>query len=662
MTALAAPDRPEEVWRALAPLLSAPGRSSVRVYDPATGRFSGVARLTRSLPTQPAATYLYTRAGRTHLLALDFDCSRGDRAAVEADLATAAEWITRCGGMTVSDRSPGGAHLLCPLAIGTTAGVEEITHLVRLLAARLPTLDKTPNTNAHTGCLGAPGTPAKQGGYRQLTGPLSAAIETFTTRSSPSLLPRLYELLGAVTPRTGSPRPAAGTPPPTPADYCEGDGDDRRLAPAWVRDDPLDPDITQYAQHGTLPTGQRQWNTPSEARMAVITAAVARGHSPNTIANLIAPGGPWHHGLGASYTEHCKSNAAAESAMRRDFDKSLTWLCTHVLEHRRRQHKRKNSRGGSGGATGPSGSADLRRWLAAALLWADGEYRGKRARWTVYVVLQTLAWNAYTAGERVNGTWIVGVGGRSLSLGAGLLSHDAVFRVLRDLQKLPGAPLILSRPHVGLDADYYALTRPGGITASKTAVARVRIEPIHDAWSVLGHHLRRVYELVAYHGITTRAELYAAAGISPGAGDEAVTALQIAGLLTRPARGTVAPGDVTLDSIAAAHDTAGQREERMTRYRVQRGEWRNWLARNLEMNVAAAAEATARCAPAGDPDVERSFWTSAMIHGPPPDDDSVNGHYQQAVDTRHITPLRSRANAPGVHRRESPGNPRQGVA
>lgn len=633
MTAVVAPERPEAVWRALAPLLSAPGRSSVRIYDPDTGRFSGVARLTRSLPTQPAATYLYTRTGRTHLLALDFDCSRGDRAAVEADLATAAEWITRCGGVTVSDRSPGGAHLLCPLAIGTTAGVEEITHLVRLLAARLPTLDKTPNTNADTGCLSAPGTPAKQGGYRQLSGPLSAAVEAFTTRSSPNLLPRLYELLGAVTPRTPACRPAAGAPPPIPADYCEGDGDDRRLAPAWVREEPLDPDITQYAQRGTLPTGQRQWDTPSEARMAVITAAVARGHSPASIAALIAPGGRWHHGLGASYAQHCTSPAAVGTAMRRDFEKSLTWLCTHVLEHRRRQHKTKNSQGGKGGTTGPCGPLDLRRWLASALLWADGEYQGKRARWTVHAVLQTLAWNAYTAGEHINGTWIVGVGGRNLSLGTGLLSHDAVFRVLRDLRERPGAPLILSRPHVGVDADHYALTRPAGITASIADAGRVRIEPIHDAWSVLGHHLRRVYELVAYHGITTRAELYAVVGTSPGAGDEAVTALQIAGLLTRPARGTVAAGSVTLDSIAAAHDTDGQRQERITRYRAQRNQWRNWLADNLHGHVAAAAEATARSAPSEDPDIQRTFWTSVMTHGPPPGaDDSVNNDHQQALD------------------------------
>ncbi len=621
--AVAAPPRPEAVWKALAPLLSAPGRSSVRVFDPDTGRFSGVARLTVSLPTRPTATYLYTRAGRTHVLALDFDCSRGDRAAVEADLATAAEWITRCGGVTVTDRSPGGAHLYCPLAIGTTATVEEITHLVGLLAARLPTLDKTPNTNADTGCLSAPGTPAKQGGYRQLDGPLAAAVEAFTTRSAPALLPRLYELLGAVTARSRAAEPATGTSCSGPDDFCEGQGAERRLAPVWVRADPLDPDITAYARHGTLPAGQRQWESASEARMAVITAAVARGHSPASIAALAAPGGPWQHGLGTSYSEHYTNPAAIPAAINRDFKKSLTWLCTHVLEHRRRQHKIKNSQGGHPGGSGPCGPATLRRWLAAALLWADGEYQGRRVRWTVHAVLHTLAWHAHTAGEYLNGTWVVGVGGRNLSLGTGLLSHDAVFRVLRDLQDRPGAPLILTRPHVGVDADHYALTRPAGITADREALERVRIEPLHDAWSVLGHHLRRIYDLVAHHGVTTRAELYAAARVSAGAGDEAVTALQIAGLLTRPARGAVTLGPVTLDTIAAAHDTDSRRQQRITRYRAERQQWRTWLAENLHRCLSTAALATAHHPRAHDEDADRSFWTTVMDHGPPPPDQNA---------------------------------------
>lgn len=617
-TMLARPDSPEKVWQTLAPLLSAPGRRSMRVYDDTTGKFSTATRLTKSLPKAPAATYLYTTKARTHLLALDFDDSRGGRAAVEADVATAAEWITRCGGVIVTDRSPTGAHLLCPLAVGTTATFDEMNHLVRLLEARLPTLDKTPNTNPDSGCLSAPGTPAKHGGYRQLDGPLSAAVEAFTTRSAPTLLPRLYELLGAVKSRPATrSRSTAADHTPTPADYCTGAGVDERLAPAWVRDDPIHPDIAHYAQYGTLPTGQRQWDTNSEARMAVVTAAIARGHSRASIAALMAPGAPWHAGLGAANSRY---GCHAPDALQRDFTKALNWLCENPLKHRHPQHKTKNSQGGKGG-TGPCGPLSLRAWLAAALQWADVEFKGKRNRWTVHAVLQALASNAHRAGEQVNGVWVVGVGGRSLSLGTGLLSEDAVWRVLRELRDTPGSPLILTRRGVGVgvEPDSYALTSPAGITATRAQTQRVRVEPVHDAWAVVGHHLRRIYELVARHGLTTRADLYAAGAVSASAGDEAVAALEIVGLLTRTGRGTVAAGPATLDGIAAAHDTEGLRADRIARYRAERDQWHAWLADRITAREEAAMDVNARAAPAEHPDVDNSFRATAMATGPPED-------------------------------------------
>ena len=626
------PDSPEKVWQTLAPLLSAPGRRSMRVYDAATGKFSEAAKFTKRLPKLPAATYLYTTKARTHLLALDFDDSRGDRAAVEADVATAAEWITRCGGVIVTDRSPTGMHLLCPLAVGTTATFNEINHLVRMLEARLPTLDKTPNTNPESGCLSAPGTPAKRGGYRQLDGPLSAAVDAFTTRSAPSLLPRLYELLGALKPSPATTHPATNAPPATPAEYCTGEGNDQRLAPRWVRDDPIHPDITHYAQHGTMPTGQRQWDTHSEARMAVLTAAIARGHSLTSITALSAPGGPWHQGLGQAYSRY---KHHAHTALHRDFTKALNWLCTNVLKHRHAQHKSKNSQGGTKG-TGPRGPLSLRIWLASAMHWADTEFKGKRYRWTVHAVLQTLASNALRAGEEINGVWVVGVGGRNLSLGTGLLSEDAVWRVLRDLRDTPGAPLILTRRGVGIEPDVYALTSPAGITTSESRARQVRVEPVHDAWSVLGHHLRRIYELVAHHGLTTRADLYAAAAVSASAGDEAVTALEIAGLLARTGRGTVSPGATTLDSVAAAHDTDGLREDRITRYKAERDQWHAWLADRDTAREEAAIQALERASPEEHPDVQQTFWASAQANGPPPDGASADAadhiDYDQAID------------------------------
>jgi hypothetical protein len=620
--AVGPPERPQRVWKTLAPLISAPGRRSTRVYNADTGTFSDSAKLTNALPARPAAPYLYTSGGRTHLIALDFDDKRGGRAAVDADVATAAEWITRCGGVIVTDHSPGGRHLLAPLAIGTTASASEMNQLVRLLAARLPTLDITPNTNPTSGCLSAPGTPTKTGGgYRQLDGPLEPAVEAFTTRSAAGLLPRLYELLGAIKPRAtalSEPAAAAGV-----TGYCTDGGTDQRLAPHYVRDDPMHPDITAYAQHGVMPTGQRQWASHSEARMAVLTAAIARGHSRASIAALIAPGAPWHRGLGQAYARY--RNGAAR-ALDRDFQIALHWLCTNVLKCRHPQHEKKYSQGGKR-ASGPRGPAELRTWLANALAWADHEFGGKRYRWTVHAVLQTLAWHAYTAGEQKNGTWVVAVGGRSLSLATGLLSEDAVWRVLRDLRDRPGAPLILTRTHVGTEADAYALTKQHTVATQEVWADRVRIEPVHDAWSVVGHHLRRIYELVACHGLTAKADVYAAAVVSRTAGDDAVVALEILGLITRSGRGTVAVGHATLDSLAAAHDTESVRQERVTRYRAERGRWRAWLDARERAREEAAQAAGDQVNPVEHPDAERTFWAAVMANAPPGDTDEDMEHH-----------------------------------
>lgn len=70
---------------------------------------------------------------------------------------------------------------------------------------------------------------------------------------------------------------------------------------------------------------------------------------------------------------------------------------------------------------------------------------------------------------------------------------------------------MLVRRGLGIDADRYALTTHNLVHDDPARIDRVRVEAVHDAWSVLGHHLRRVYELVAYHGLTSKADVYAAA-------------------------------------------------------------------------------------------------------------------------------------------------------
>jgi len=618
---------PDLVWKRLSGLIAAPGRSRVRLWNTETDKFSDTAKLTERLPARPAATYLYAHR-RTQLLCLDFDAKRYGPQAVQTDMDTAVSWITQCGGVIVADRSSsGGGHVLAPLAIGTAASVEEMVQLLRLLASRLPTLDITPATNAETGCITPPGSPCREGGYRQLQGSLEDAIEAFTTRSQPTLLPRLAMLLGALNPIPGRETPHSGAAAgPDMAVYTIGAGDGRRLMAEYVRDDPMPPAVADYATTGAISGSRPTWQSNHEPRQSVVVNAVSRGHSHASLRDMIAPGGGWHDGLGQAYRRY---DHRADQALGRDVDKALDWLITNVLKSHPLRHKSKNTPGGL--EQGPRGPENLRLWLANAMAWADGEYAGTRYRWTVHAVLQSLAFYAVVAGEQRAGTWLVGVGGRTLSLCCGLLSEDSVWRVLADLRDRPGAPLVLVRSHGGTEADTYALTSQHKMAAAAAGAQRVRIEPVHDGWIVVGHHLRRIYELITHHGLTQKADLYAAAAVGRSTGDAMVLDLQIAGLVVRTGRGSVGRGAVSLEDIAERQRLAQDRADRLERHRRERVAWNEWLLRrererdyrpgDVELLGQAVGGAPRGEYGQAEESVELAYLESVMATGPPPFDE-----------------------------------------
>ena len=169
-------------------------------------------------------------------------------------------------------------------------------------------------TNPKTGCITVPGSPCREGGHRILDGPLAAAIESFTTRSDPGLLPRLNVLLGALT-------PAHAAAPSSGPDAITGTGPNARLSPEYTRANDLPERITAYATTGQLPNDST-WRSHSEARQAVLAHAVLHGHSLATVTALMAPGRPWHTGLATAYTRY---HHHAGTALTRDWQKALTW-------------------------------------------------------------------------------------------------------------------------------------------------------------------------------------------------------------------------------------------------------------------------------------------------------------------------------------------------
>lgn len=550
---------PAASWKALAPLMAA--RPKIRVWDPATKKFDRTKNLTSRLPVLPAAVMLYSRS-RTQVLVLDFDTKHHSQQIVDADFARALSWITDAGGVAVTDQSTsGGRHIIVPLAIGTAATLAEVIPLMRLLEARLPSLDKTPMANTATGCITVPGSACREGGHRVLDGPLATAIDAFTTRSEPGLLPRLNVLLGALSP------PTTGTTVTAVGDATTGTGAHERLRPEYVRDTALPDRITTYAAAGHLPA-DRSWRSHSEARQSVLAHAALHGHSLATVQALMAPGRPWHTGLAAAYTRYGHS---ADNALKRDWHKALTWAATHSPYFRLVRAQEQVHTGGT-----TRGPQLHREWLANAVAWAESEFRGHRYRWIGAAVYQALAIHAVRAGEVINGVPVVGVGGRSLSMATGLLSETTVWEFLRETRDLPGSPLVRTRIAQGREPDYYALTQQNQMGVTRETIAATRVEEVHPAWTVIGHRHRRIYELIVYQDLQRPRDVFAAAHSNTTAGYDSVAALRIAGLITHE-RGHLRAGPAGLDDIAAAHHLDEERSQRIQRHQRERASWHSWL-------------------------------------------------------------------------------------
>ncbi len=602
-TVSARTDAAAEVWSQLAGLLAASPR--VRLWRPDTG-FAVLRPLTKQLPVAPAAVPIYRssrgRAGRrvTRLLVLDCDAKAVDSATVLNDYVRLAHWIEQAGGRFVADVSTsGGRHLIVPLK--HSVSVDDLRPLLSALAARCTSLDTTPMLNDVTGCITAPGSVCREGGHRQLIGSISEALDALAERSAADFLTRFGEIIGApvAIPSAGDPgsalsRDVSGALP-DPSSVFEGRGDQRRLRPSYRRNDPIHPAVAAFAQSGVLPA-DRRWLSRSEARQSAIVAAVQSGMTLVDLLTAIAPSGPWCHGLGAAYARRPsrrKSSAARRPdplttarRLRRDWEKACRWVehTVQVLQHC--THKTLHT-GGGGEVAGTLPAHRL--WLANASWWCSFSLRSQASRTATLTVLQAVAVMAARTGQAAHGVPTVGVGGRSLSLAAGLLSESAVWSALRRLRDLPGSPLLLIRKGSGPDADLYALVTPDLVDPRPDAPGRPTVSPVHPAWIVVGHHHRRIYELVIA-GLTTAEALSAAAHASRSSVYASLAELQRHGLITRT-RGHIGAGKVHLDDLAEAHRLDEEREQRIADHQHARHLWRQWLQTRRDPGADTGAPA-----------------------------------------------------------------------
>ncbi|MEU6188050.1 hypothetical protein [Nocardia sp. NPDC047038] len=558
------------------------------------------------------------RDGRTRLLALDFDSSRGGTEAVDRDVERCLGWVREAGGRAIADHSTsGGRHILIPLPVGDTLDLAEAESLVRALAARLPSLDITLMLNPATGCITPPGSRCKQGGYRRLGGSLDEALDALSTRSAPGFVARLRHLVAGTAHEATTACGACAIPRAARAaddltrevQLWEGEGERARLRAQYRRRSQLSATIHSFARDGAAPADGR-WTTRagrldrSAARQSVLAAAVVHGYSYLDVrAQLPAAGGSWH-GFADAYRRYGRG---ADAAMHRDWSSACRWAERTVPEFLSMAHKQKDT----GGTPQVRSAARLQqRWLATATVWVHAQWPRSPRRWTVLAVLQALAWASAVGGQVARGVPVVEFGGRSLSLAAGDLPESTVWGVLREIRDMPGAPILLTRPGRRLTADRYALVTPHHghqpIRPNPTQLSRARVEPVHPAWTVLGLHCRRIHELITRDGLTTPTDVFVAASVSPSAGYNALAVLTTAGLINHT-HGHLQPGPTSLDDIAHAHGLHQQRIRRLACHQRDRTTWTQWLTQHDRHTGRQVAHTTASTPtkPIPTPDVQQ---------------------------------------------------------
>ncbi|MGN2642279.1 hypothetical protein ACTD5D_40150 [Nocardia takedensis] len=573
---------------------------------------------------------IYDKTLLTTTLVFDFDSKTHGAPAVERDVAKLSAWLRDCGGRWISDHNPGngGRHVIVLLAVGESFRRVNIEPTMRLLAGRLPTLDLSPMLNERTGYITPPGSATKEGCSRLLDGPLEDAIAACAIRSEPGLIARLRLLLGdsLQTVRT----PVSDTPETTPADMWEGTGADARLRPEWRLTSTEIPAVpAAFAHHGTMPKDGR-YDTRTEGCQSVLAHAALRGFSLTDVrARVYARSDDAWTGLRSRYEE---DKHRADAHLQHDWSSACRWTSEHaplLRSHGHREHEVHTPpvRGESVRAR----ETPYSRWLASATSWVHVTFPGQSYRWTVLAVFQALSYAAALKQDRGgDGTPLVGVGIRSLALHAGLMPETTVADVLAHIRDMPGAPIDRVRQAVGTLADLYSLVpalRPDDLDTPIDPVdlSRVWVDPVHDAWRVLGLRGRAIYELITRTGLRRRADLAAAAHTAPSTVDDVLATLKQAGLIASTGRGSYGPGTVTLDDIARAHGLPADRARRLATYLRQRREWRRWLEIRYGMVPDPGdVDPVTPVAPWDlDMKLNEAIWTAQMATGPP---DSQSAH------------------------------------
>ena len=246
---------------------------TVPVFDPATGTGRMLA-----LDLDPAC------AGRdVHDAAIGHRHERGavPEAAVRVQAEALAGLVARCGGQVLPDVSPsGGRHVFVVFAAALPW--LELRDVARALALRFPSIDTAPMSSLG-GQISPPGSRHKSGGWRLLAVSLADAAAVAANPNGPEVWAALLADLAAELRRI-----ELGPACTKFADEAEMDESGVPWLPRLGGRVPLGADLERVARSGRW--DRSRYPGRSEARMAVLGAAAARGWRLAEVQSAIASG------------------------------------------------------------------------------------------------------------------------------------------------------------------------------------------------------------------------------------------------------------------------------------------------------------------------------------------------------------------------------------
>ncbi|MGH3234685.1 MAG: hypothetical protein ACRDOH_15810 [Streptosporangiaceae bacterium] len=273
----------EAAWHAVTPPLA--GTPHVRISK--DGGRTYPARHARPLPadppSQPCTVPVYDPGtGTGRMLALDLDPARGRGAADPAAQVTAqaeaiTRLVTRLGGRCVTDVAPGGGRHVYVL-FAAALPWRELRDLARAMALRFPAVDVAP-VSSLGGQISPPGARHKSGGWRALPCPLQ---ETRTAVEQPNG-PQVWNALLAEF--AAELRQGSGA---MDLEVAELDDAGVPWVPRLGGRAPLGAELGHVARTGRW--DRSRYPGRSEARMAVLAAAAARGWQLADVRAAVASG------------------------------------------------------------------------------------------------------------------------------------------------------------------------------------------------------------------------------------------------------------------------------------------------------------------------------------------------------------------------------------